>query len=381
MSTVPAPERRFVGVRDEGAGQHQALLVVGFGGPEGPDEVTEFLRRVTAGRDIPDARLEQVGAHYALFGGVSPINAQTRGLVAAIRDEVQRRGLDLRIYAGNRNAVPLVVDAVAEMAADGITDAIFFATSSFASYSGCRQYREDVAAAVDQVADAPRFDKVRNHGNHPGFVLPMADRLRAALAAVPDERRDDAHLLFTAHSIPMAMADTSDYVAQLHDSATQILSAAAVGERPWDLVFQSRSGPAHVPWLEPDVGERLRELADDGVRDVVVVPHGFVSDHIEVLYDLDVEARAIAAASGIHLVRAGTVGADPRFVRMIVDLVLERRSPGRERVALGGHGAPHDICLSTCCPNLRHPDTAAVAQCDVNQTTPEPYVPQRDDED
>lgn len=361
MSPDPSSSR-FAGLVDTNAHDHQALLIVGFGGPEGPDDVLPFLQRVTAGRGIPPERLVEVGAHYDLFGGVSPINAQNRGLVAAVREEIARQGLDMPVYWGNRNAAPFVTDAVATMAKDGIRDAVFFATSSFASYSGCRQYREDVAAACAAVPDAPHFDKLRNHGNHPGFVAPMADRLRAALAGVPAGRRDTAAIVFTAHSIPRAMADTSDYEAQLRNSAALIVDAAGLGDRPFELVWQSRSGPPQVPWLEPGIGDHLHALADDGVTDVVVVPLGFVSDHVEVLYDLDVEASAIAGGRGVHLVRAGTVGTDPRFVRMIVDLVQERQRGGTQRAALGPHNAPHDLCRATCCPNPRRPDTPAVAQ-------------------
>ncbi len=349
------------GLRDVEPHAYDALLVVGFGGPEGPDEVVPFLERVTAGRGIPRERLAEVGAHYDLFGGVSPINAQTRALVEAVRVELAQRGHDLPLYWGNRNSEPFLTDVVARMQADGVRRAAFLPTSVFSSYSGCRQYREDVARACAPLDDAPTFDKLRTHGNHPGFVEPMGHRLRAAMEAVPEPRRDAARVVFTAHSIPLAMAESSDYVNQLLDSCRLVLEAAGAANEH-DLVWQSRSGPPHVPWLEPDVNDHLVALADEGVADVVLVPLGFVSDHVEVLYDLDVEARRTAGELGLHLVRAGTVGADPAYVRLVVDLLEERLRGGAERAALGARPAGHDVCLATCCPNLRAPETPAVAQ-------------------
>ncbi len=349
------------GLFDDVARDLDALLILGFGGPEGMDEVVPFLERVTAGRGIPRERLVEVGAHYELFGGVSPINAQTRALVEAVREELRRRGIDVPLYWANRNSAPFVEDVVATMHADGVRHAAFLPTSVFSSYSGCRQYREDIARACASLPQAPDFVKLRTHGNHPGFVEPMGHRLRAALAGVPEGRRAEARVVFTAHSIPVSMARSSDYVNQLADSALLVLQAAGASN-PHDLVWQSRSGPPQVPWLEPDVGDHLEELADDGVRDVVLVPLGFVSDHVEVLFDLDVEARAIAGARGVHLVRAGTVGADPAYVRLVVDLFEERRTASPDRPTVGQRPAGHDVCLATCCPNLRSPDTAAVAQ-------------------
>ena len=360
---------RNPGLVDPEPRQHQAVLVVGFGGPEGPDEVVPFLERVTAGRGVPRERLVEVGAHYDLFGGISPINAQTRSVVALLQDELDRRGLDLPVHWGNRNAAPFVADAVADLIEAGVTEAVFVPTSSFPSYSGCRQYREDVAAACSEAAertgrDAPRFDRLRQHGDHPGFVEPMADRVRTALAGVPEERRDRARFAFTAHSIPTAMADTCDYELRLRESASLVMERAGLGDREWELVWQSRSGPPQVPWLEPDILDHLDDLAEDGATDVVIVPIGFVSDHVEVVYDLDVEAAAHAATLGMHLVRAGTVGTDPRFIGMLADLVEERRAGGTERRNLGELPAPHDQCLATCCPNLRRPDTPALGQVD-----------------
>ncbi len=349
------------GLRDTEAHDLDGLLILGFGGPEGMDEVVPFLEHVTAGRGIPRERLVEVGAHYELFGGVSPINAQTRSLVEAVRVELARRGIDVPLYWANRNTAPFVEDVVGAMWDDGVRNAAFLPTSVFSSYSGCRQYREDVARACEALPQAPEFLKLRTHGNHPGFVEPMGHRLRAALAGVPEARRGDARVVFTAHSIPQSMADTSDYANQLADSARLILAAAG-SANDHDLVWQSRSGPPQVPWLEPDVGDHLRALGAARVRDVVLVPLGFVSDHVEVLFDLDVEARAIAGEIGLHLVRAGTVGADPAYVRLVVDLFEERQTGAAQRPALGSRPAGHDVCLATCCPNPRNPDRPAVAQ-------------------
>jgi len=354
---------RHLGRADDEAHRYDALLVQGFGGPEGPDDVLPFLERVTAGRGIPPGRLREVGAHYDLFGGVSPINAQTRALVGALRDEVARRGLGLPVHWGNRNAAPFLDDVVADLAGAGHRRVLTLPTATFASYSGCRQYREDLArAAMACGAAAPQFDRIRLAYNTPGFIRPMAVQLTAALAGVPAGRRGEATILFSAHSIPVAMADTCDYEAQLREASCLVMAAADLSGRAWDLVWQSRSGPPTVAWLEPDIADRLADLAAAGVRDVVVVPIGFVSDHMEVLFDLDVEARAVAGELGLHLVRARTVGVDPAYVGQLVDLVEERMAAAPTRPALGVRGPSHDVCAATCCPNLRHPGTPAAAQ-------------------
>lgn len=325
------------------------MLVVSFGGPEGPDDVLPFLRNVTAGRGVPDERLEEVAHHYRLFDGVSPLNAHNRALVCSLGAELAAAGHDLPVYLGNRNWHPLLADTLRQMAADGVRRAAAFVTSAFASYSGCRQYREDLARGRAGVGPgAPELDKLRLFYNHPGFVEPQATQVRVALAAVPEARRPDARLVFTAHSIPTAQADRCDYVEQLTE-ACRLVAQRAGGDHPWDLVYQSRSGPPHVPWLEPDVVDHLGALARRGVTDVVLVPIGFVSDHLEVRYDLDVEAARAAADLGIHAVRAGTVGADPRFVRMVRELVEERMTAAPQRAALGRHPPSHDRCPDDCC--------------------------------
>ncbi|MGH2754272.1 MAG: ferrochelatase [Actinomycetota bacterium] len=332
------------GAYDDNPRLYDAVLYVSFGGPEGPDEVMPFLERVTGGRGVPRARLEEVAQHYHLFGGVSPINAQNRAVIEALEE-----GIDLPIYWGNRNSAPLLTDTVQRMADDGITRAICFVASAYSSYSGCRQYREDIAAAQSAVGPgAPKIDKLRVFFNHPGFIEPQTEKVKVALAAIPEERRAGVHLVFTAHSVPRAMAETSSYVDQLLESSR--LVSAATGDHPWALVYQSRSGPLEVPWLEPDVVAHLEKLSAEGVTDVIVVPIGFVSDHLEVRYDLDVEAAATAARLGLNMVRAEAVGAHPAYVRMIVDLIAERFGTGPSRAALGKFPASHDICARDCCP-------------------------------
>jgi protoporphyrin/coproporphyrin ferrochelatase len=341
---------RSHGAPDDAGRTYDALLYLSFGGPEGPDEVMPFLERVTAGRGVPRERLEEVAEHYLMFGGVSPINAQNRAVVDALRAELARSGPEIPVYWGNRNAPPLVEDVVAQMKADGVRRAAAFVTSAWSSYSGCRQYREDIARAQEAAGHgAPKIDKLRQFFNHAGFIEPQAEKVAAALEAVPAPRRGEVRLLFTAHSIPVAMAETSSYVQQMEEASRLAASLGAPG-LAWDVAWQSRSGPPEVPWLEPDVGEHIEKLAAEGVTDVVVVPIGFVSDHLEVKFDLDVEAARTAAECGVNMVRAETVGAHPRYVRMIRDLLVERMTPNPQRAFLGDWGAMHDICAADCCP-------------------------------
>jgi len=355
-TTLNAP--RF----DDQARSYDAILVLSFGGPEGPDDVMPFLENVTRGRNTPRARLEEVAEHYLHFGGVSPINAQNRALIAALQAELDAHGPRLPIYFGNRNWHPFVTDTVRQMRDDGIRRALVFVTSAFSSYSGCRQYREDVLRAVAEVGEgAPEFDKLRGFYNHPGFIEPMIARTRAALEQIPENRRESAALLFSAHSIPLSMARGCAYEVQLRE-ASQLISEG-LGRRSWQIVYQSRSGPPQVPWLEPDICEVLPELARQGVTDIVCVPVGFISDHMEVLFDLDTEAKAVADDLGINFIRAATVGTDPQFVRMIRELILERMTANPERRALGRRGPTHDICPLNCCLSgaERRPDKAVVA--------------------
>ncbi|WP_369202538.1 ferrochelatase [Streptomyces sp. PU-14G] len=369
----PAPER------DASPAPYDALLLLSFGGPEGVDDVVPFLENVTRGRGIPRERLEEVGRHYYLFDGVSPINAQNRALLQALREDFAAHGLDLPIYWGNRNWAPYLTDALREIVRDGHRRVLTLATSAYASYSGCRQYRENLAESLAALRaeglEVPRVDKLRHYFNHPGFVEPVVDGVVASLAALPEDVRAGAHLAFCTHSIPTAAADTSGpvevhgdggaYVAEHLDVAAVITEA--VRERtgrahPHSLVYQSRSGPPSVPWLEPDICDHLEELHGRGVPAAVMVPIGFVSDHMEVLYDLDTEAMAKAAELGLPARRSPTVGADPRFAATVRDLVLERaeteRGQAPVRCALGALGPSHDLCPVGCCP-ARTPKPAA----------------------
>ena len=343
---------------------YDALLLVSFGGPEKPDDVVPFLRNVTAGRDIPDSRLEEVGEHYFEFGGRSPINDQNRDLIDAIKDDLGANGIDLPVYWGNRNWDPYLREAMEQMRSDGVTRAAALLTSAYSSYSGCRQYRENLFDAVEEVPGAPRIDRLRHYFNHPGFVEAMVDATLAALAELPEEARHGGHLAFVTHSIPIEMNDSSGpkggaYVAQHRLVAAEIVERVReeTGHRyPSALVYCSRSGPPQVPWLEPDVNDHLRSLHDKGVPGVVVVPIGFVSDHMEVIYDLDTEASATAAELGLPFARAATAGVDPRFVAMVRDLLLERaaieREEERDRASVGSE-ATWDVCPARCCPNPR----------------------------
>jgi protoporphyrin/coproporphyrin ferrochelatase len=326
---------------------YDSVLVVSFGGPEGPDDVLPFLEKVLRGRNVPRERLLEVAEHYQHFGGVSPLNAQNRALVAALRQELDAHGPRLPVYLGNRNWHPFLADTLAQMAADGMRRSLAFCTSAYSSYSGCRQYRENIDQARQAVgAKAPQVDKLRVFFNHPHFIGPTVERVRDALAQVPADRRAGAHVLYTAHSIPMAMAEHSDYAMQLAETARLVSAGAGVAHD--SLVYQSRSGPANQPWLSPDVNDALRDLASRGVQDIVVAPIGFLSDHIEILYDLDTEARAVAESLGLHMIRAATVGCHPQFVTMIRELIEERVS-GAPRLALGPLGASHDVCPEDCC--------------------------------
>jgi len=354
-------------------GSHDALLLLSFGGPEGPDDVLPFLENVTRGRGIPRERLTEVGEHYLRFGGVSPINEHNRTLFAAIRADFAAHGLRLPVYWGNRNWKPYLVDTMRRMADDGVRRALVLTTSAYASYSGCRQYREDLARARAAVGErAPEVDKLRHYFNHPGFVEPLLRNTLAALAELPADVRDAAHLAFTTHSIPLAMAESSGprggaYVAA-HLSVARLVAGGVSKElgveHPWRLVYQSRSGPPSQPWLEPDVRDHIEDLSAHGVPAVVAVPIGFVSDHMEVMFDLDVQARARAAELRLGFARAATVGADTQFVAAVRDLVVERiqRRPAALRAALGELGPSHDVCPAGCCPNPRGHAPAAAGE-------------------
>jgi ferrochelatase len=337
--------------------RYDAFLLVSFGGPEGRDDVIPFLENVTRGRGVPRERLEQVAEHYYRFGGVSPINQQNRDLLAAIEKDFAASGIDLPLYWGNRNWDPTLTDTVAAMAADGRRHAIAFVTSAYSSYSGCRQYLEDIERARAQAGGrAPLIDKLRPYFNHPGFVDPLADAVRAAAGTLSRGVKDGYDLICTAHSIPEAMAAASGpaggaYPAQLAE-ASRLVAERAGAPRPWRLAYQSRSGPPSVPWLGPDVGDSLAELAASGSDGVVLAPVGFISDHLEVVYDLDVDAARTAGRLGLPLARAATPGTDPRFVSMITELVAERQDGAPPR-ALGDLGPAAGTCGPGCCGSGR----------------------------
>jgi ferrochelatase len=322
---------------------YDSVLVLSFGGPESDSEVIPFLENVLRGKNVPRERMLEVAEHYYHFGGRSPINDQNRQLVAALRDELKRNGPELPVYWGNRNWHPLVSDTLRQMRDEGRRRAVAFATSAFSSYSGCRQYREDLVRAYAEVPGAPSIDKLRIFYNHPGFIEAMADRVRDGLAQL-----ENALLLYTAHSVPVSMAAGSDYVRQLNEACR--LVSESLNRPDWKLVYQSRSGPPSQPWLEPDIGEALRAIAaDSSSRDVAIAPIGFLSDHMEVLYDLDTEVRALCAELGLRMVRAGTVGMHPKLVSMIRELILERISQA-DRRAIGRFGPEPGECAETCCP-------------------------------
>jgi ferrochelatase len=326
---------------------YDAILLVSFGGPEKAEDVIPFLENVTRGRNVPPQRLAEVAGHYYHFGGKSPINDQCRELIAALGAEMDRRGLHLPLYWGNRNWRPFLAEAVGRMRADGVKHALAFVTSAFSSYSSCRQYRENIQAARAAVEGAPEIDKLRGFFNHPCFVEACVARVQDALACFSASERENLRLVATAHSVPSSMAQTSEYEAQLRE--TLRLVAAEVGATAADLVYQSRSGPPAQPWLGPDILDHLRALHAAGVRNVLVAPLGFLSDHLEVLYDLDFEAAAVAAELGIKMVRAKTVGTHPRFVSMICELI-EERIAGAPKRALGNLGPSPDVCEQNCCP-------------------------------
>jgi protoporphyrin/coproporphyrin ferrochelatase len=335
--------------------KYDAILILSFGGPEKPEDVEPFLDNVLRGKPIPPERREEVAQHYRLFGGVSPINAQNRELVRLLGMELKRRYVSLPVYWGNRNWHPYLADTLRRMQKDGVRRALAYVTSAFSSYSGCRQYLEDIERARTEVGEgAPEIDKLRVFYNHPTFIEIHARNIQTTLAALPAERRASSELVFTAHSIPISMSATCDYVVQLQESCRLI--AEQLKRETWSLVYQSRSGPPNMPWLEPDVCDHLRSLRGKETKDVVLVPVGFVSDHMEVIYDLDTEAKKVATEIGLTLIRTPTPGNDPQFVQMLGELIEERMDPKRPKRVLGNRGPNHDICPADCCkPPIQRP--------------------------
>jgi len=329
---------------------YDAILVVSFGGPESKEEVMPFLENVLRGRNIPRERMLTVAEHYYHFEGKSPINDQTRELIAALQAEMERDGLKLPVYWGNRNWHPFLAETLEKMKQYGIRRAVAFVTSAYSSYSGCRQYREDIARAQREVGPgAPEVDKLRAFFNHPGFIEPTVERVREALKSVPSNARENVQIVYTAHSIPESMANTSDYVKQLQE--VRRLVSEVIGHKNDVLVYQSRSGSPGQPWLGPDILEYLRKVkAENLASAVVLAPISFISDHMEVLYDLDIEARQLSDSLGLPMTRAKTVGVHPKFIAMIHELILERMDPTTERRALGVLGPRADVCAENCCP-------------------------------
>jgi ferrochelatase len=327
---------------------YDAILILSFGGPEGRDDVIPFLENVLRGKNVPRERMLEVAEHYYRFGGVSPINEQNRQLITALEKELAKHGPQLPIYWGNRNWHPLLPDTLCQMKQDGIRRALAFVTSAYSSYSSCRQYLEDIQRARAEVGDgAPQIDKIRPFFNHPGFIEAVADHARDALAEIQDDRLPAAHILYTAHSIPSAMAAGCDYEAQLNESSR--LVNERLGDYRWQLVYQSRSGPPTQPWLEPDICDAIKELASQkATTDIVVVPIGFVSDHVEVIFDLDTEARQVCEKLGINMVRAKTAGTHPRFIQMIRELIEERIEEGPHET-IGDLEPCVDVCARDCC--------------------------------
>ncbi len=329
---------------------YDALLIVSFGGPEKRDDVMPFLENVLHGRNVPRERMLEVAEHYYRFDGVSPINEQIRELIEALKLEFEENEVSLPIYWGNRNWHPMLADTMREMADAGIRRCLAFVHSAYSSYSGCRQYREDIERAREAVGDdAPSVDKIRVFFNHPDFIDVGAANVRTALEQFDAVPRNDAHLVFTAHSIPEMMAGNCAYAAQLFETSRLVADAVGIPRERWHLAYQSRSGQPSDPWLEPDVCDQLASLAQLGVKHVVVFPVGFLSDHLEVLFDLDVEAAEAAKRLGQQMVRAATVGTDPRFVRMIRELVEERMTDDPIRRAAGEMPPGHDVCPADCC--------------------------------
>jgi len=354
---------------------YEAILLVSFGGPERPEEVMPFLENVTRGRGIPAERLAEVGRHYLLLGGKSPINDQCRRLLAALTTELRRRGLQPPLYWGNRNWTPYLDTELQAIERDGYRRVLAVVTSAYPSYSSCRQYRENLFDAAQ--GTRVQIDRIRHYANHPGFVQASVDASLKALDTL-GERAAEARLVFVTHSIPTAMAETAgpaprsrrggyvDWHAAVAAEVAHRVARQRARSQDHDLVYCSRSGPPSQPWLEPDINDHLRQLAGRGVSAVVVVPIGFVSDHMEVIFDLDTEAAATAEESGMAFARAGTAGDHPAFVGGLVDLMVERAAAARgeepARPVLGSAVVGWDECRADCCPNMREPGRPALCQ-------------------
>lgn len=330
---------------------YDAVLFVSFGGPEGRDDVIPFLENVLRGRNVPRERMLEVAEHYYHYDGISPINEQNRQLIAAVQTELNAQGVDLPIYWGNRNWDPLLPATLQQMKDDGIQKAIAFITSGYSSYSGCRQYRENILAAQEQVGEgAPVVDKIRVFYNHPDFIQTLVENVSAAISQLPAADKDSFRLAFTAHSIPDSMADGCDYVRQLSETCRLVADAVNIPHNRWRLVYQSRSGRPEDPWLDPDILDHIEELHSQDVPSMIISPVGFLSDHMEVLFDLDEEAAIKCEELGINMVRADTPGTHPLFVRCVSKLIQERLLDDVTQEAVGSFGPNWDVCPKGCCP-------------------------------
>jgi protoporphyrin/coproporphyrin ferrochelatase len=335
---------------------YDAILIVGFGGPEGRDDVIPFLENVLRGRPVPRERMLEVAEHYYHFNGISPINGQVRALIAALGPELKSHDIDLPVYWGNRNWTPLLADTMKQMAIDGVKHALGVVLAAYSSYSSCRQYREDIQKAREAVGpEAPEVDKMRVFYNHPDFVEVNAERVREGLEQFPDVRRGSVRVAFTAHSIPDSMASHCNYVKQLTETCRLVAEAAGIASENWSLVYQSRSGRPTDPWLGPDILEHLDALKAQGTLDVIIQPAGFLSDHMEVIFDLDEEALHKSKELDLKMVRAGTAGTHPRFVSMLRELIQERIEGNPVRRAIGDFPASHDVCPVNCCMPATRP--------------------------
>lgn len=340
---------------------YDAILVVSFGGPESQEDVIPFLENVLRGRNIPRERMLTVAEHYYHFDGKSPINQQTRELITALKTQLEQHGPNLPVYWGNRNWHPMLADTLQQMKQDGIRRALAFVTSAYSSYSGCRQYRENIASAQRAVGSgAPEIDKLRVFFNHPGFIDATTERVQDALGKIPAAVRHNVQTVYIAHSIPLSMANTCDYVRQLEE--VRKLVSPRLGISNDVLVYQSRSGAPGQPWLEPDILDHLREVSQKNLASAVVLaPISFISDHMEVLYDLDIEAKDLCDSLSLPMARAKTVGVHPKFIAMIRELILERTSAA-ERRALGSLGPRQDACAEDCCPAPQRPTSPQAPQ-------------------
>jgi ferrochelatase len=331
---------------ENNARNYDAVLIVSFGGPEGPDDVMPFLDNVLKGLNIPLRIKARIAKRYHRFGGISPINTETRAFIKALETELKIHGPQLPVYWGNRNWHPFLPNTLRQMTDDGIKNAITYVTSVFSSYSGCRKYREDLYEAVQGIENAPRIDKLRMGYNHPGFIEAVTDRVREALEPATD-LIENSTLLFTAHSLPLSMAKCAHYQVQLQEVCD--LVGQALGTKSWELVYQSNNASYGEPWLEPDINDALEVVKEKGKTNVVIVPIGFVCDHMEVILDLDVEAKEKVDALGLNMARAGTVGIHPAYVAMVRELIVERMSANPKRRWLGAQGASTDYCAQNCC--------------------------------